>query len=118
MENVTVEKATLIAKLTENRAKHQAAYEAAIMGWRTTVMAELENAIDAFPKDWEISDLNFASRFQKPMNHVGEYDTALEMLEWETQEVVTLDRPTFQNLVLDEWDWKYRFLASTSQYVN
>lgn len=117
MDNVSVDKNTLIHKLRDNRSKHLEVWEQATAGWRRSVMAALAVAMETFANEWSTKDMNFQFLFPEPVSHLDEYDQALEMLGWETEDKVTLDSMTFKHLVMDNWDWSRSFHASTNQYV-
>jgi hypothetical protein len=117
MKNITVTKTGLIAKLGENRSKHVNEYEAARIGWHQKMLDALTTATAEFDRTEETKDLNFAYRFPKPESHVDEYDRALEMLDWETENLITLSEQDFRHFVQDDWDWTQSHRFSSSQYI-
>ena len=56
-------------------------------------------------------------RLPEPEDHTVDFDTALDMLEWEVGETVELDERTFRRLVRNEWAWRETFAANTASYV-
>lgn len=117
MDSITVDKNELIHKLELNRAAHAEAAAQARAGWQAAVLKALAESVDRFFTDSNLQSLNFPALFPEPQNHTKDYDTALEMLAWETGASVVLDQYGFRRLVQDEWDWTSRFVASSSQYT-
>ena len=53
-----------------------------------------------------------------PPEYLSAYDTAIQMLEWTSDPVITLTATEFRQFVMDEWDWLDTFLSSNSSYSN
>jgi hypothetical protein len=53
-----------------------------------------------------------------PVSYKTEYDTAIQMLEWDTSDEVELTRQEFTQYVMDSWIWKSSFLNTTSNYTS
>lgn len=116
MENVTVLKSDLIAKVLKNRTAHIAEFAETIAGYDQKVIdtldAQLANAHEG-------RDVNFHAVYllnSKPQSHEKEYDRAIAMLEMSTNTHVTLTEHDFGQLVMDEWEWKQAFALSGSLY--
>jgi len=57
---------------------------------------------------------------EKPEDYSRFYREAIEMLQFEINDVVTLSVESFKQLVKDEWSWKNRFFAAdrkNSSYI-
>lgn len=113
MEKIRVNKQELLTIIKENRKKHKKEYIEAIQAYRV-------KAGDIFTKELAkiVSGENFNTRFEliKPESHIKEYDLAIKMLEMSVDDNVEIERHEFNQLVNDEWDWKYSF--STSRLSN
>ena len=116
MKSITVSKTDLVAKLTTNRATHTDEFTSAIGGWHQSVLDALREASLEFDETEDLKNLNIAYRFPKPECHDDEYDRALQMLEWEVGDSVTLTEEDFRHFVQDDWDWTSRHRAFSSQY--
>jgi hypothetical protein len=114
MKEVTVNKEALIAQITENRDAHREVFLRAQEVYREKVIALLDERLAAARKGDKI-DLHF--RLPVPEDYTHEYDMAISQLEWEEADTVTLDKTTFQELVLNEWRWAGAFAANTQSYV-
>jgi hypothetical protein len=114
MESVTVLKADLIKKVTKNRKKHRAIFLKAQEAYRAEVINLLDQRLKAARDGKKI---NLVFRLPEPVDYTDSYDTALEMLSWETGDEIVLDEQTFKSLVLNQWSWTGLFAASTASYL-
>ena len=55
--------------------------------------------------------------FNPPQDYTEAYDQAIAMFEVEVRDTVKLNQDQFSALVLDKWQWKQEFVASTMQYL-
>lgn len=53
-----------------------------------------------------------------PRTHENEYEQAIQMLEWEKRPNIELTAGEFRNFVMDEWDWKQKFLVDNQFYTS
>lgn len=51
-----------------------------------------------------------------PTDYSEIYKTAIQMLEWNTEEYINLSANEFRQLVQDKWDWQTQFLTSNMRY--
>lgn len=122
----TVKTKALCEILVENKRKHRAIVEEAKVGW-------LKKAEEALVEQIKGSEEHTASLKRNlgairegrvvdvlgvfpPVDYTGVYDTAIKMMDLNTQETVTMEAGEFQMLVEDEWDWKQDFLQRNSRY--
>jgi len=109
MEKIRVSKQELLTIVKENREKHKKEYLEAIKAYRV-------KAADLMTKELEkvVSGESFQVRFEliKPESHEKEYNLAIKMLEMSVDETVEIEQHEFNQLVNDEWDWKYSFRSS------
>ncbi len=116
MKNVTLSRADLVAKLKQNRAAHNEEYLTALTGWHQKVLTALHETSVEFDRTEDTKDLNIGYRFPKPEDHTEDYDRVLEMLEWETQNTITLSQDEFRQLVQDDWDWSRQHRFNSAHY--
>jgi len=110
---VTVDKATLMAKLKENRANHAKIVAESRVGYVEKAKLALAKRMDQLAEG-RIVALHFDLRV--PSDHTKEYDTVIGMLEMDTGTTITLDSGQYRTLVEDEWDWLGDFLVSNASY--
>lgn len=118
MQNITVNKADLIAKLRTNRDEHKAIYDEAVSVYKERFIREAEKFL--------MESLEYAKRGEPfkqmvwlpvPEEHTADFDRALEMLEWEVDDEVELSEYEFSQLVQNEWGWAKNFASNTTSYT-
>lgn len=115
MSAITVDKGHLLQVVTENRAKHAAAYKEAVAAYRIAALArltELASDVQADPPRQVIWALPL------PEQHLADYDKALRMMEMDINGEVILGEDAYDHLVEDHWDWRERFVANTLSYTS
>lgn len=114
MQEITVEKAALIAKLQSNRDSHRAIFATAQVRYREAMIAELDRALQE-ARDGKPIKRMFA--LPVPEDHTSDFTTAIEMLQWETGDQVVLDERDFRRYVQNRWEWEQSFHANTGSYL-
>lgn len=114
MQNITVDKADLIAKITANRDEHKALYDEAVIVYRQRAISEIEKVLAEAKRGDKI---RHAFAMPVPEEHTEDFDRALEMLEWDQGDTVELSEYEFQNLVQNEWGWAKNFASNTTSYT-
>lgn len=119
----TYDKKTLIEKLKSNRDNHQRNYETAMNKYREKLAEEMEefkkNINTEIEKvlSGERHSITWHSSLPKPESYAEHYDEAIAMFEACKEGEIRLKRKMFQQLVMDRWDWKRAWTASTMSYV-
>jgi hypothetical protein len=114
MKEVTVDVATLLDVIRENRDHHREQFETAIEAWRRTVTRHLENAVNAARARQEYRTM-FA--LPQPEDHTDDYDDVIGMLEMHTEPTVILTTREYRQYVTDDWDWKEHFTRTAATYT-
>jgi len=113
---VTVGRKQLLARLHENREKHEKQYLEAYAGYKERVTQEAlklaEEAKQLKPGD-QLRQIHLCA----PQNHRIDYDRAIDRMEWDTSDEVMLTEGDFNTYVRDEWDWANTFRHSHSTYT-
>ncbi len=115
--SLTFARDQLLTVVRENRAKHAAEYDAAVLKHREKLLAKLIE----LHANVQMTKTPLTARDQQvnlpiPENHLEEYDRTIRMLEMTTQKEIPLSQGDFSQLVLDEWDWAMSFAANTKSY--
>jgi hypothetical protein len=114
MEDVKVKKAELLATLRTNKQEHQAQYDAALIKYREKLIEELEKHLDLAKKGKKVPHHLLLTI---PEVHVDAFETAIQMLEWEVDDEVSISMYDFQRFVQNEWEWSKAFHANTTSYL-
>lgn len=113
MKNLYFNKTQVLEKLRENRANHEKVFLEAQEGFKTAVIKELEERLEAARAGKPVSRyLNLV----EPVNQLKDYDRAIAMLEMAVDEEVELDEKQFAQYMQDDWAWKGQFLAANAVY--
>jgi hypothetical protein len=112
---VTVRKAELLERLTENRARHRELFEQACDGYRKQAIEAVEERV-AQIRGGKLIALAFA--LPLPEDHTGDYDRAIMMVKMEVEDTIDLTESEFAQLVMDDWAWKRQWVQTTSNYVS
>lgn len=103
----------VLAKLRENREKHSRIVKEAKEGYLVKAKEAIAAKLELLEKG-KIVSLVFGLKM--PVDHTGEYDTMIKMLEMHTQPTIELNADEVRQFVLDEWQWMQDFLVSNSPY--
>jgi hypothetical protein len=109
--------AEVLAKVRENRTKHAEIVAEAIVGYMAKAKELLHTATEAVER-WKPGQKPVILRFdlKYPVDHRGEYDTIIRMLEMHKEEKIELNADEVRQFVMDEWEWMHEFLASNAAY--
>ena len=114
MDSITVNKQNLIETLRGNRDQHRDIFEQAQVVYRAKVIEELDRALDDAKNGRKV--IRFIN-LPEPEDHTADFDTAIDMLEWDTADTVTLDRRDFKRFVQNKWEWEASFAGTTMTYA-
>jgi hypothetical protein len=124
MKTVTVDREGLKTILADNRTKHVADvaearqdYNDACLKIAQTNLRVAEAQVTAVAKN-EMGGLTFKyERFPSPPeDHTRDYDRVLRMLDLSVDSNVVLESREFENLVMDNWEWKEQFRSASIAY--
>ena len=137
IKDVKVDKDELYEILIQNRDNHIKEYDLAYKEFLNSVKdklgrisVDIEDFIDRgsdkilpnIPtEDWlnDIREkLNGLRVPLEPTSYEKDYDKAIRMVLLCQDKTITLDDRQFDQLVLDEWDWKANFSTTTAMYTN
>lgn len=109
--NFTVD--NVLCALEKNKAEHEKIFKEAEEGYKQELRKELSEKLDClamgkFP--------NPHSKLVRPVNHLEEYDTAIEMLRLTTDEAIQLTQDQFKCYMLNKWSWSGTFLHTNAAY--
>jgi hypothetical protein len=148
MHEVVMKKDELVKALIENKAKHDALYEASVIGYWELAKEKLEEKKKTLDKAVEElkDDVNHqlgklerkleekellphavafhgfrwdsSLGLQFPENHTKEYERAIRMMNASVYDEVKLSEHEFDSYVLNNWEWKNKFVVSNSLYLD
>ncbi|HET8688784.1 MAG TPA: hypothetical protein VFM18_19375 [Methanosarcina sp.] len=116
MNSVKVNKKELLEILRANKEKHVTEFNEAVSDYKAGV-AKLAKA------NLKLANSGDLDKFKQirgvpnaPTSYETSYSRAIRMLELSVEEVIEVGEHEFNQLVLDEWDWKHNFTTSNAFY--
>jgi hypothetical protein len=116
MNSVKLNKNELLKIVRDNKEKHIKEFNEAVEDFKKAVVkiAE-ENLILANTGNLD-SITKIKSVPHKPVSYETSYTKAIRMLELSVDNEIELEAHDFDQLVLDEWQWKQSFSTMNSTY--
>lgn len=112
--NMKINKAKLIEKVKENKAKHIKAHGAAVLAYQTEAMRQL----GALVIEIENGATDVRLDLVTPVNNRKNYDRIIQMFEWDEADIVELTQDEFKEYVLDETSYNQRAIVANSTYLS
>ena len=116
MKSVRIEKYMLLNILRANKAKHIKDYNESVVDYKNAVLKVAKRNLELA----ETGDMESMNKFQafpqKPTSYEQEYNRSIRMLELSVDDTIELENTLFNQLVLDEWQWKSSFVATSTLY--
>ncbi len=116
MKTVKIKREELLAVVRENKEKHIAEYIESVEDFKKAVVVITKNNL----KLVNTGELDSIAKVKNlpavPNSYEQSYTRAIRMLELSIEDIIELDDTTFNQLVLDEWNWKSNFQLSGSLY--
>jgi hypothetical protein len=114
--SIQVSKDDLLAKLRENRAAHEQAYQTAMEGYVKATIKELETKLERIKAGKEVD--RYLKNVAAPASHTDAYDDVIAMLEMASVDQIELSQEMFRQYVQDDWAWKQNWVTSNSAYLS
>ena len=116
MYDVKVNRTELLDIVRKNKEKHIKEFNEAVEDFKKAVVKIAEENL----KLVQTGNLDEIAKVKvnpsKPASYESSYTRAIRMLELSVDENIELDSHTFDQLVLDNWEWKQVFSSSNSTY--
>lgn len=110
---IKVNKAKLIAKIEENKARHIEAYAKAVVAYKAEALKQLAEQT----KIAEEGGLMIKVSLTTPVDNRKNYDKIIDMFNWEVEEEVELEQQEFNEYVQDETEFARHAFASNQMYL-
>jgi hypothetical protein len=140
-QTTQVNRRDLINHLMSNRDKHVRDYEEAMAGYKTALLARINEAFSNAEKklrekyealQGKIAALTYKDieaqndfitliehvsvEMRVPRSYAEEYDLAISKATWDTRDTVELTHAEFLCLIRDKWDWRKSFDEISAMY--
>ena len=116
MRDVKVNKEELLDIVRTNKEKHSKEYLEAVEDFKKAAI----NIAETNLKLAQTGDTEKIAKFKqlpsKPVSYEDSYTRAIRMLELSVDSVIEVEEHIFNQLVLDEWQWKQNFAVTSASY--
>jgi len=100
-----------------------AAYDEAVIDHKASVIKTTEENLKIANQNYQIAESYDLTKMQTfkailpaPKHYEKEYNRAIRMLELEVEKEIELEEAIFNQLVMDEWQWKDSFIGTNSLF--
>lgn len=111
---INVDKTRLMLALETNRAKHGTAYEKAKAGYVKVTTEQVRGYLQRLANG-ELLERAYLPA--PPEDHTSDYNDAIEMMAWSTDDQIELTQAQFKQYVMDDWGWKEQWVTSNTAYL-
>ena len=116
MRDVKMNKTELLNIVRENKEKHVREYNEAVEDYKKAAVKLAEANLE-LAQSGDIAKISKIKAMPTaPVSYEDSYTRAIRMLELSVEDVIEIEEHIFNQLVLDEWQWKNMFVASASMY--
>lgn len=116
MRSVKMHRLQLLGIVIENKKKHVKEFLEAVDDYKSAVKKIAETNLK-IASGGDLAEMAQAKHWPSaPVSYANEYDRAIRMLELSVEDTIELEEDIFNQLVLDEWNWKHSFVASATMY--
>ena len=105
---------SLIEVLKTNRQQHEKIATQAKADYAAALLAELKTKIELLEAGKHLE--NPHSDLKVPFDSLDSYDVAIGMLEFTSDESISLAQGEYDQYVNDKWSWKKSFTDTASSY--
>ena len=112
INSVKLNRLELLGIVIANKEKHILEFEESIEDFKAVVIKLTKENL----KLAKSGDLNKIAKIKlipsKPVSYENNYSRAIRMLELSVEDEIVVEEDVFNQLVLDEWQWKTSFLSN------
>lgn len=116
MRSVKLDRKELLEIVRKNKDKHIADFAESVEDYKTAALKIASENLK-LAKTGDLKKIASAKDMpSEPTSYEDAYNRAIRMLELSVEDIIELQEDVFNQLVLDEWNWKRGFVASASMY--
>lgn len=114
MHAIKMNRKELLDIVKANKDKHVAEFNEAVEDYKQAVLKIAQDNLK-LAKTADLSKFkDIQSSPPEPQSYENSYKRAIRMLELSVEEIIEVEEDVFNQLVLDEWNWKHMFSASNT----
>jgi hypothetical protein len=116
MNAIKMKRLELLDIVRANKEKHITEFNESVVDFKAlTLKVASDNMVAA-----RTGDLKEFKKIKPspsaPASYEDSYKRAIRMLECSIEDVIEIEEDVFNQLVLDEWNWKHQFATSIATY--
>ncbi len=116
MNAVKINRLELLTIVRENKEKHIAQYIESVADYKLVVLKNAKENL-RLAKTEDLKEFaKIKNNPSVPVSYETSYSRAIRMLELSVEDVIEVEEDVFNQLVLDEWQWKHAFMAASTAY--
>lgn len=116
MNAIKMNRLELLEIVKANKLKHMAEFEESVIDYKNLVL-QIAAANHKLAKTADLAEFKKIKQHPSaPTSYEVSYSRAIRMLELSVEDVIEIEEHIFNQLVLDEWDWKRGFVAASAMY--
>jgi hypothetical protein len=116
MNAIKIKREELLAIVRENLQKHIKEFEESVVDYRALVLQIAAHNLKV-AKTGDVSEFRkMKAHPSAPTSYEDSYKRAIRMLELSVDDIIEVEEDIFNQLVMDEWNWKRSFTATTMSY--
>jgi hypothetical protein len=116
MNSIKMKRLELLGIVQKNCTKHVSDFVEAVSDYKQAVV-QVSTANLKLAKTADLDKIKQIKGLpQKPVSYEDSYKRAIRMLELSVEDIIEVEEDVFNQLVLDEWQWKQSFSASNALY--
>jgi hypothetical protein len=116
MNAIKMKREELLFIVRANKEKHVTEFIESVEDFKLLVL-KVANANAKLAKTADLEKFKEIKHVPTaPRSYEDSYRRAIRMLELSVEDIIEIEEDVFNQLVLDEWNWKTSFMASNSMY--
>lgn len=116
MNAIKMKRLELLDIVRKNKEKHITDYDESVNDYKALAIKVAQSNLK-LAKTGELEQFKgFKNMPSAPISYEDSYKRAIRMLELSVEDIIEVEEDVFNQLVLDEWQWKRGFIASTMSY--
>jgi hypothetical protein len=116
MNSIKMQRKELLKIVIDNKQKHIAEFKESVEDYKIGVV-KLAKVNLKLANSGELDKIvQIKAVPQQPRSYENEYSRAIRMLELSVDDTIEVEEHIFNQLVLDEWQWKQQFAAMSNVY--
>jgi hypothetical protein len=116
MNAIKMKRLELLDIVRANKEKHITEFTEAVGDYKVLAL-KIARGNHSLAKTADLAEIKKIKAIPpEPVSYEDSYRRAIRMLELSVDEVIEVEEDVFNQLVLDEWNWKRGFVAASTMY--